>query len=208
MCYNPAKNKERMIGMEEKKLTRRQQITIQMLREAYVDLLKEFDAKDVTIVRLCEAADVNRTTFYRYYVDLDEFVSAMSTELFYQIFSVLDIAEAKGVNSRRKILQALNITIRNKKLFQHLLRDSHSGFVEKAMEEKLTLIKNSVMGTGCTEGEGEICYSYLCGGLAGIWAKWVAQNCSTPKEKVAQIIEQFINSYYETLGNGFILEKP
>lgn len=192
--------------MEKKKLTRRQQITIQMLREAYVDLLKEVEAKDINIVRLCEAADVNRTTFYRYYLDLDEFVSAMSTELFYQIFSVLDLAEAKGVNSRKKILQALNITIRNKKLFQHLLRDSHSGFVEKAMEEKLTLIKASVMGTGCTEGQGEICYSYLCGGLAGIWAKWVAQNCNTPKEQVAQIIEQFIISYYNTLSTGFLTE--
>ena len=194
--------------MEEKKLTRRQQITIQMLREAYVDLLKESDAKDITIVRLCEAADVNRTTFYRYYVDLEEFVSAMSTELFYQIFSVLDLAESKNLVPRKKILQALNITIKNKKLFQHLLQDSHNGFVEKAMEEKLTLIKASVMGTGCTEGQGEICYSYLCGGLAGIWAKWVAQNCSTPKEQVAQIIEQFIVSYYNTLSNGFLLEKP
>ena len=193
--------------MEEKKLTRRQQITIQMLREAYVDLLKESDAKDITIVRLCEAADVNRTTFYRYYLDLEEFVSAMSTELFYQIFSVLDIAESKSLVPRKKILQALNITLKNKKLFQHLLRDSHTGFVEKAMEEKLTLIKASVMGTGCTEGQGEICYSYLCGGLAGIWSKWVAQNCSTPKEQVAQIIEQFITSYYITLGNGFLIEN-
>lgn len=193
--------------MSEKKLTRRQQITIQMLREAYVDLMKEVDAKDITIVMLCERADVNRTTFYRYYIDLDEFVNAMSTELFYQIFSVLDIAESATINPRKKILQALNITIRNKKLFLHLLRDSNSGFVQRAMEEKLTLIKASVMGTGCTEGQGEICYSYLCGGLAGIWAKWVAQNCSTPKEQVAQIIEQFITSYYVTLGSGFLTEK-
>lgn len=72
--------------MEDKKRTRRQQMTIRMLREAYVDLVKEMDPKDITIVRLCSAADVNRTTFYRYFEDIEDFSADMAKDLFDQIF--------------------------------------------------------------------------------------------------------------------------
>ena len=84
--------------MPETPLTRRQKLTIRIFEDAYMDLLEEHDAKDITIVMLCEAADMNRTTFYRRYIDIEDFRSQMTETLFQQIFSVLTEETSRAPN--------------------------------------------------------------------------------------------------------------
>ncbi len=50
-----------------KKEDRRIRMTKRMLKDALIELLKKKDIYHVSIRELCEAADVNRTTFYKYY---------------------------------------------------------------------------------------------------------------------------------------------
>ena len=194
--------------MPEEKLTRRQLYTVHMLQETYIDLLKKKPAHEISIVELCEQADINRTTFYRYYKDLDDLGEKMTEELFQQIFSILNAAPQPGVSAQKQILQALNATLKNRKLCRHLLSDSHSDLAEKSLEENLTLIKATVLSTGCTPEEGKLCYNYLCGGLARLWVSWINSNFKTPKEKVALMIEEIIVRYYEMLEGGFLLREP
>ena len=194
--------------MPEEKLTRRQLYTVHILQETYIDLLKKKPAHEISIVELCEQADINRTTFYRYYKDLDDLGEKMTEELFQQIFSILNAAPQPGVSAQKQILQALNATLKNRKLCRHLLSDSHSDLAEKILEENLTLIKATVLSTGCTPEEGDLFYSYLCGGLARLWVNWINSNFKTPKEKVALIIEEIIVRYYEMLEGGFLLREP
>lgn len=194
--------------MPDEKLTRRQLYTVHTLQETYIDLLKKKPAHEISIVELCEQADINRTTFYRYYQDLDDLAEKMTEELFQQIFSILNAAPQPGMSAQKQILQALNATLRNRKLCHHLLSESHSDLAEKILEENLTLMKATVLSTGCTPEEGDLIYSYLCGGLARLWVNWINSNFKTPKEKVALMIEEIIVRYYEMLEGGFLLKEP
>lgn len=194
--------------MAEQSLSRRQQYTIRMLQETYIDLLQNNNASDISVVDLCMHADINRTTFYRYFKDLNDLSDQMRKDLFHQIFSILGQAGTGKESAQKQILQALNATLKNRKLCRHLLSDSHSDLAEKALEENLTLIKATVLSTGCTPQEGDLIYSYLCGGLARLWVNWINSNFKTPKEKVALMIEEIIVRYYEMLENGFILKEP
>ena len=51
----------------EKKEDRRIAMTKRLLKAALIELLKEQDIYHISIRELCERADVNRTTFYKYY---------------------------------------------------------------------------------------------------------------------------------------------
>ena len=62
-----------------KEMSRRQRMTIRLLEEAYLELLDE--EGEVTVAALCERADVNRTTFYRYFSDMEAFTEEMRTAL-------------------------------------------------------------------------------------------------------------------------------
>lgn len=192
--------------METNKLTRRQKYTVRVIQEAYLELVEEKPASEITITELCEQADVNRTTFYRYYKDLEDLGDQMSLDLFGQIFAVLAEEQREGT-AREQITKALNATLKNRKLCRHLLLDSHSDTAERALEEHLTLLLDTILSTGCTKAEAQLCYGYICGGLARLWISWIAGNFKTPKAKVAIIVEALINSYYEALSSGFILKK-
>ena len=53
----------------QKKEDRRVTMTRRMLKEALTEMLRETDIYHVSIRELCQRADINRTTFYKYYRD-------------------------------------------------------------------------------------------------------------------------------------------
>lgn len=194
--------------MENRTLSRRQRYTVEALQDAYMDLLNIKPFNQITIIELCELADINRTTFYRYYKDMDDLREQTIADLFQQIFSVLRLhKESQLISARAQILKALNITIKKRKVCRQLLCNQ-TDMAEQALETNLTLIKDTIMSTGCNEDEGMLCYSYICGGLARLWIRWIEQDFATPKEKVALMIEEMLISYYNMMENGFILLQP
>ncbi len=62
----------------EKKEDRRIAMTKRLLKAALIELLKEQDIYHISIRELCERADVNRTTFYKYYGSQFDLLSAMN----------------------------------------------------------------------------------------------------------------------------------
>lgn len=195
--------------MATENLSRRQQYTVKILQETYIDMLKEKTSGSISVVELCGAAEVNRTTFYRYFTDIEDLKSYMISDLFNQIFSPLNALPTDASHSSQKrILQALNATIKNRKLCRHLLSESHTDLAEQSLEKNITVIRDTILSTGCTEADADLCYGYICGGLARLWITWIDSDFKTPKEKVALMIEEFIMGFYNLMSNGFILKNP
>ena len=74
----------------EKREYRRVRVTKRMLKDALIELLKERDIYHVSIRELCEAADVNRTTFYKYYGNQFDLLSDMENDLIGFISSTIE----------------------------------------------------------------------------------------------------------------------
>lgn len=188
--------------MEERKLTRRQKYTINMLQEAYVDLLQESADGNVSVVELCQRADVNRSTFYYYYTDIEDLKDRTISYIFQQIFEVLhNVKKDNPGDAHQQIRNALNITIKNKKLCRQLLCDSRAELVAKALEDNLSLFWYDILSTGCTDAIAKLSYSYFCGGLARLWIGWIESDCATPIDELAVLIEKIIVHYYTMLEN-------
>ena len=51
----------------DKKENQRVRLTKLMLKDALVDLLEKTPLQQITITEICERAEINRTTFYKYY---------------------------------------------------------------------------------------------------------------------------------------------
>ena len=55
--------------MAEKRENRRVQMTKRLMKEALLELLEERELVNISVTAICEAADVHRSTFYKYYRD-------------------------------------------------------------------------------------------------------------------------------------------
>lgn len=75
------------------KSDRRVRRTRQLLANALFTLMKEKSYNDITVKELCEAADINRGTFYLHYKDIDDMVEQIEQEILTQ-FEALICAHA------------------------------------------------------------------------------------------------------------------
>ena len=65
----------------EKKEDRRIAMTRRMLKEALTEMLRDTDIYHISIRELCQRADVNRTTFYKYYGSQFDLLADMERDL-------------------------------------------------------------------------------------------------------------------------------
>ena len=187
--------------MEIKTLTRRQKYTMRVLQEAYVELLQESADGDVSVVDLCHRADVNRSTFYYYYKDMEDFKDRTISYIFQQIFAVLhNVKEDVASDPQLQIRKALNITLENQNLCSQLLCESRVELVCKALEENLILFWNDILTTTCSPEIAKLSYNYFCGGLARVWINWIESDYAADVDEVAVLIERIIVHYYAMLG--------
>ena len=195
-----------MDRIEKKEMSRRQRMTIRLLEEAYLELLDE--GTETTVAAVCDRADVNRTTFYRYFTDMDDFAEQTRSALFSKFFSLLDGIELDTPAfsrdlSRRKILEALEITEKNEKLCRVLLVDGSSDLAVRSLEEHLTLLRDTARA-GCGEEEADLCYAAVCGAIARLWVRWIDGRFSVPKEKMVLLIEGILLRFYDLVGSGIL----
>ena len=64
---------------------RRVRRTRMRLQQAMLELLKEKDARSITVRELTQRADVNRGTFYAHYKDVFDLLDQMEQDLFQRL---------------------------------------------------------------------------------------------------------------------------
>lgn len=68
---------------------RRVRRTRMRLQQAMLELLKEKDARSITVRELTQRADVNRGTFYAHYKDVFDLLDQMEQDLFQRLTQLL-----------------------------------------------------------------------------------------------------------------------
>ncbi len=82
--------KNTLNGKVQRKENRRVRYTRMVLRETLLSLLQQYPLNKITVSRICEQADVNRSTFYLYYKDAYDLLDQIETELVEQISQALE----------------------------------------------------------------------------------------------------------------------
>ena len=54
-------------------MDRRIKYTKKIIKDCFFELLSEKDINKITVSELCNKADINRATFYRYYIDIYDY---------------------------------------------------------------------------------------------------------------------------------------
>ena len=75
---------------EGRKLDRRTRYTRQIIRETLLELMGERPFSRVTVTEICRRAELNRGTFYLHYLDLDDVLDDILTEMMGDTASALD----------------------------------------------------------------------------------------------------------------------
>ena len=172
---------------------RRVKRTKRVLRECLFSLLEEKSIDDITVKELTEAADVNRSTFYFYYNDINDMMMQIQNEIFEVFEESVMSKEGKFITTedfRDYILRFLLFCKEYEKICKFVISNDPNNFLSKKIKKALlTKIPDSAK----VFPENEPKRYLTCFGLSAMWEtviQWMYDGMKVEPEKMAQFLSQ------------------
>lgn len=170
-----------------------------MIKQALFDLMENKPLEKITVTEICSLADINRGTFYKYYLDVKDLFSQLENEYYNELVTILD-------NEKNNILKLKNVD------FLHFHYDTLLNKIKENKDlsriivmngEKSDLLKRLIsyakdditarrsMAFPCPPPEeAEYVYSYIISGSLGLITSWLESGMNLPVEDLCQLIDK------------------
>jgi len=175
------------------KESRRTRLTRSLLRDSLVELMQNESIHKISIKQICEAADVNRTTFYAHYCDRYELLEDVEREMAKELRAEIDTVEGDN-EQERQLERFFKYIIDNIERFRVLLRDckdntfalglAHLSVKRFISDEKFVKIK---------EDAREFIYQYIITGSMNIIEKLIKNEIDKNPKEIARMFRTVVN---------------
>lgn len=179
-------------------MDRRIKYTKKVIKETFLNLVSEKDIKKITVSEICNLADINRATFYRYYLDTYDLLDKIEEEFVNELKNASNNIESDySVSSFVEIL--LSVFLDNMNLVKVLFSNKN---ITNLLNEVLSIAYNKCKEKWISDlpnlDDEEIEYAslFIFNGALGIINFWVQNDFDKDIKEISQIIEQL--SYYGT----------
>jgi AcrR family transcriptional regulator len=199
--------------MSTKGNDRRVKYTKLMIKQALFDLMENKPLEKITVTEICALADINRGTFYKYYLDVKDLFSQLENEYFNQLVSILDqeinhVLKLKQVDFLHFRYDTLLNTIKdNKDLTRIILPSGEKSDLLKRLisyaKDDITASANLVFPDLPAE-KAEYVYSYIISGSVGMITTWLESGMALSVEDLCQLIAKLnkIDLRFTVSGEG------
>ncbi len=196
-------NRSMAMGMKLQNAPKRRMNRI--IQQNFIEMLQQMPFEQITVKELCEKADINRATFYRYYADLYALKEEVSNELFDLMFTkVVQKGMASPGDTRSTILEyaleALTVVQEHHVLCRVLIcDDGNNAFAYRLSDAFTKLFNESEREQFVRVQQAELLVHFMASGVIGVLRNWLNTGCAVDREEVARIIDQAIMSTYYQL---------
>lgn len=183
-----------------KKTDRRVQKTKAALYDALIQLIHTQSVMEVSVSNLCKLANVNRSSFYKYYNTPSDILHERETQIFQNFYERWQKGNARSV--RDAILHQL-YEVQKEQEFCRLMFGPHGlpGFLENfTMNIEKQCVRNfKAQNHALSTAQAEYLFLYWSRGAQGVIEQWVKNGCLQTPEEVADMVSQVslygMNSY-------------
>lgn len=175
-----------MVGTKN---NRRSQMTKKIIQQEFLQLLQNKELSVITITEIAKAADINRGTFYKYYIDPSDLMHQIETEFFSDVLQRLN---AKQPDFNTWLENLLAIFVENRQLATIILlnQTKEQNFNLLLEEIKPSSIARfaAVFGTK-NQADLELYFSYFVSGALGCIKTWLLQYPKKNPHEIVQILQ-------------------
>ena len=163
---------------------RRVKMTKRILKEALIELMHTRAINDISIKKICEAADINRSTFYHHYQSPQELYDEIIYDIALDINNILDNGREKNATQTKIIAEMLTYAEEKRELFLVIL--SEKGNI--SIGERLNKIIGQFIGADNSSELAMYCAQFISAGVANILWIWLNNENRLPPKDVAGLI--------------------
>ncbi len=172
------------------KNNRRFQETEIRMEAAMLNLMKNVEFEKITVRKICEKAEVNRSTFYAHFIDIYDMLDKMEKELSRQLLQSYVNKENYDTFSEESFIYFLEHIKRHKYFYKINLQARKSFPISQGYEPLFNIIKSRCENSGITNND-EIMYYfiYFQAGFTMVLKHWLDTDCMIKEREVAAIIK-------------------
>ncbi len=162
---------------------RRTKYTKSVIREALFSLLQEKPLSKVTVTDICKLADINRSTFYSYYEDVNALLTSVQNDVFQD--AVFTLAQDDWFEKLLKLVDE------NRDLFTVLIGPhGDASFIRQLLylgyDNSIRLWSKQY--PDASNEEMDYLYAFISNGVIGIMENWVCDNYKESIEDVGKFL--------------------
>ncbi len=166
-------------------------VSKRMLKEAFMDLLNEKEIGKIKISELCERAQINRATFYKYYGNQYDLLAEIEADFFSDLdkfFARLSLPDPEVLSKflnymagRKDTFNILTTAISDQEFSKHLL--------ETPMIQDIFSIR---LKPGYSPIQEKYLKLFIFQGVYAVMREWINSGCPEPTEEITSIIHDFL----------------
>lgn len=176
-------------------MNQRIMLTKKLLKSSLIEILKTKSIYKVSIRELCEKAEINRSTFYKYYGSQFDLLAEMESDVISLVTESLSDEADKNSYSLTEMCRYLETNIELSRLLINNNIDPQ--FPEKIFSlPQVRHMINKVLGTKYNESEFEYISNFLTYGAYQIIRLWInKENRESPEEIANLILNRIIGTF-------------
>lgn len=182
--------------MKNQTLDRRSRYSIKVIQQALFTLLEKKSLDEITVVDICNTADVNRGTFYKYYRDVPDLYDKTEDDLVEKIHSLVpDTATAAPMDTSplKNVLQVLTTCSEFTFITEHHMYSDR--LAQKILANATPYIRG-LTKTYCpdiSEQDSILLTEYIMGGCSKIITYWLSSGMEIPAESLEKFMVKVIS---------------
>ena len=156
-----------------------------MLKNGLMKLLREKPLNKITIYELCDVAQINRTTFYKYYGFLAELETGLKSVAAHKGDGLTSVLEQ--LYSQREVFQILVETLPPRQLATDMFR----------LPVVSEIFRNLMEARGLSEAEGTYIRQFVFQGTFAVLTDWLCSETPEPVSEIAAVLTFMKGKLYQ-----------
>lgn len=180
----------------------RTQYTKKVIRDCFFELLKDVPLNKITVKGICEKAQINRTTFYRYYSDPYDLMEKLEMEVLDSLQTYVRNISIRGPEAAIEAM--MNAVKDNTELYTILISDNADRYyISKSIASSYEFFQQGFAQRypQLTPKQRKWFYYYMAQGCISIVLDWVDGGMKETPKDVAHFVTQLDELLLSNLGN-------
>ena len=173
----------------------RSRYTKSLIKETFFKLLKDKPVRQITVKEICEISEINRSTFYKYFLDVYDVMDQIEDDIEQVMLARMD--ECSGREFLVIILREIKehqeeyaSIIRQIGDLDFLYRIANACFLKLRSN---SAEKKDAVHEFMSDPRS---YAYFAGGIGGVMGYWVGSGMKESPEEIADLIEKYSESLW------------
>ena len=168
---------------------------------AYVELLLEEERESISINDICSRSQINRTTFYRHYLNISDIEEDIEKTVLNKFMQLLDNTDLDDfLYGRKEFLNTVNETIVSEIGFYSkiLLVNQNVSFLEKINSSIRDRLRTTLIAkTSIPPAQIDLILTFAVAGRTAVYRRWIINGFKPSAEVVSEMLEKISSSGFD-----------